>query len=116
LSDLLQGKAAGVVVSTASGDPTSSAAMLIRGQGTLSDNSAPLYVVDGNIGGTFNPNDVESVSILKDAAATGLYGSRAANGVVIITTRQGKAGKSRIEFSSAVGFNKANFGKFRLMN
>lgn len=116
LSDLLQGKAAGVVVSTASGDPTSSAAMLIRGQGTLGANSAPLYVVDGNIGGTFNPNDVESVSILKDAAATGLYGSRAANGVVIITTRQGRAGKSRIDFSSAVGFNKANFGKFRLMN
>ncbi|QEH41911.1 TonB-dependent receptor [Chitinophaga sp. XS-30] len=116
LSDLLQGKAAGVVVSSASGDPTSGAAMLIRGQNTLAAGSAPLYVVDGNIGGTFNPNDVESVSILKDAAATGLYGSRAANGVVIITTRQGKAGKSRIEFNSATGFNKANFGKFRLMN
>lgn len=116
LGGLLQGKAAGVVVSTATGDPTSGAAILVRGQGTLGASSAPLYVVDGNIGGTFNPNDVESVTILKDAAATGLYGSRAANGVIIVTTKQGKAGKSKISFSSAVGYNKANFGKFKLMN
>jgi len=116
IAGLLQGKAAGVVVSTASGDPTAGSTILVRGQGTLGASSAPLYVVDGNIGGTFNPNDVESVTILKDAAATGLYGSRAANGVIIVTTKQGKAGKPKISFSSAVGYNKANFGKFRLMN
>jgi len=116
LAGLLQGKAAGVTVSTASGDPTAGSTILVRGQGTLGASSLPLYVVDGNIGGTFNPNDVESVTILKDAAATGLYGSRAANGVIIVTTKQGKAGKSKISFSSVAGYNKANFGKFRLMN
>lgn len=116
LAGLLQGKAAGVTVSTPSGDPTAGSAILVRGQSTLGASSDPLYVVDGNIGGTFNPNDVESVTILKDAAATGLYGSRAANGVIIITTKQGKAGRSKISFSATTGFNKANFGKFRLMD
>jgi TonB-linked SusC/RagA family outer membrane protein len=116
LSSLLQGKAPGVVVSTASGDPTSSSNVLIRGAGTITASTTPLYVVDGNIGGTFNPNDIESVTILKDAAATGLYGSRAANGVIIITTKSGKAGKTRIELSSTIGFSKATNGNFKLMN
>ena len=116
LNSLLQGKASGVVVSAPSGDPAAAVNVVIRGQGTLAAGINPLIVVDGNIGGTFNPNDVESVTILKDAAATGLYGSRAANGVIIVTTRQGKAGKTKIELSSVVGFNEANNGKFKLMN
>lgn len=116
LSSLLQGKAPGVVVSTASGDPTSGSNVLIRGAGTITAATTPLYVVDGNIGGTFNPNDIESVTILKDAAATGLYGSRAANGVIIITTKSGKSGRPRIELSSTVGFSKATNGNFKLMN
>lgn len=116
LASLLQGKAPGVVVSSASGDPTSGANILIRGAGTISAGSGPLVVVDGNIGGTYNPSDVESVTILKDAAATGLYGSRAGNGVMIITTKSGKAGKSKIEFSSVVGLNNATTGNFKLMN
>ncbi|MGO3655587.1 MAG: carboxypeptidase-like regulatory domain-containing protein, partial [Sphingobacterium sp.] len=86
LPSMLQGKAPGVVVSTASGDPSSEPSVLIRGAGTISASTAPLIVVDGNIGGTYNPSDVESVSILKDVAATGLYGSRAANGVIIVNT------------------------------
>ena len=116
LASLLQGKAPGVTVSTGSGDPTTGATILIRGQGTLGASSSPLVVVDGNIGGTYNPNDIESVTILKDAAATGLYGSRAANGVIIVTTKQGKTGSSKLSFSSTTGFNKANFGKFKLMD
>lgn len=116
LSSMLQGKAPGVVVSSGSGDPTGSAKILVRGAGTLSAGTAPLEVVDGNIGGTYNPADVESVTVLKDVAATGLYGSRAANGVIIITTKQGKAGETKIEFKNSLGFAQASTGNFKLMN
>ena len=113
---LLQGKAPGVVVSSGSGDPTAGADLVIRGAGTINASTSPLYVVDGNIGGSFNPTDVESVTILKDAAATGLYGSRAANGVIIVTTKSGKAGKTRIEYNSSHGFAEATKGNFNVMN
>ncbi|MGI8634711.1 MAG: TonB-dependent receptor plug domain-containing protein, partial [Segetibacter sp.] len=113
---LLQGKAPGVVVSSASGDPTAGSDVVIRGAGTINASTSPLYVVDGNIGGSFNPTDVETVTILKDAAATGLYGSRAANGVIIVTTKSGRAGKTRIEFNSTQGFSEASKGNFRMMN
>ena len=116
LAGLLQGRAPGVLVSSGSGDPTSGANILIRGAGTISAGSGPLIVVDGNIGGTYNPSDVESVTILKDAAAMGLYGSRAGNGVMIITTKSGKSGKTKIAFSSTVGVNNATTGNFKLMN
>lgn len=116
LTSLLQGKAPGVVVSAGSGDPTSAPTVLIRGAGTITAKTTPLYVVDGNIGGTFNPNDIESVTILKDAAATGLYGSRAANGVIIITTKTGKSGKAVIDFSATTGRSEATNGNFKLMN
>ncbi|MEP6610778.1 MAG: SusC/RagA family TonB-linked outer membrane protein, partial [Mucilaginibacter sp.] len=113
---LLQGKAPGVVVSSASGDPTSVSSILIRGAASISASTGPLFVVDGNIGGTYNASDVESVTVLKDAAATGLYGSRAANGVIIITTKSGKAGKTKIDVSSTVGFNTKTTGNFHLMD
>lgn len=116
LNSLLQGKAPGVVVSSGSGDPTSGSSVVIRGAGTINASTSPLYVVDGNIGGTFNPTDVESVTVLRDAAATGLYGSRAANGVIIITTKSGKAGKTKIELNSILGVAKATTGNFKLMN
>ncbi|MET0300623.1 MAG: SusC/RagA family TonB-linked outer membrane protein [Flavitalea sp.] len=116
LSSLLQGKAPGVVVSTGSGDPTSGSNILVRGAGTISAGSGPLIVVDGNIGGTYNPTDVESITVLKDAAATGLYGSRAGNGVIIVTTKTGKSGKTKIDFNSIVGVNRATTGNFKLMN
>jgi TonB-linked SusC/RagA family outer membrane protein len=117
ITSLLQGKAPGVIVSNGSaGDPSGTPTIIIRGSSSISAASSPLYVVDGIIGGTANPNDVESVTILKDAAATGLYGSRAANGVIIITTKTGKAGKTKINLNSSLGFNKVNFGKFEVMN
>lgn len=116
LPSLLQGKAPGVVVSAASGDPTSAARVLIRGAGTISAGTSPLVVVDGNIGGTYNPVDVENITILKDVAATGLYGSRAANGVIIVTTKTGKAGKTEISFNNTLGFADATTGNFRMMN
>lgn len=116
LPNLLQGKAPGVVVSSGSGDPTSAAAIVIRGAGTISAGTSPLVVVDGNIGGAYNPVDVESITVLKDVAATGLYGSRAANGVIIVNTKMGKAGKTTIDFNNTIGFAEATTGNFRLMN
>jgi TonB-linked SusC/RagA family outer membrane protein len=116
VASLLQGKAPGVVVSSASGDPTSASSILIRGVSSVNAGTGPLIVVDGNIGGTYNASDVESVTVLKDAAATGLYGSRAANGVIIITTKMGKAGQTTIDVSSVVGFNTKTTGNFHLMN
>ncbi|MBL7737531.1 MAG: SusC/RagA family TonB-linked outer membrane protein [Chitinophagaceae bacterium] len=116
VTSLLQGKAPGIVVSKGSGNPNAKANIIIRGSSSISAGSYPLYVVDGIIGGEADPMDIESITILKDAAATGLYGSRAANGVVIITTKSGKAGKNKINFNSTVGFNAADMGNFRLMN
>lgn len=116
LPNLLQGKAPGVVVSTSSGDPTSAGKILIRGAGTISAGTSPLIVVDGNIGGNYNPVDVESITVLKDVAATGLYGSRAANGVIIVNTKMGKAGKTEISFNNTIGFSQATTGNFKLMN
>ncbi|WP_254560626.1 SusC/RagA family TonB-linked outer membrane protein [Dyadobacter diqingensis] len=116
LPNLLQGKAPGVVVSSGSGDPTKAASIVIRGAGTISAGTSPLYVVDGNIDGTYNPVDVESITVLKDVAATGLYGSRAANGVIIVNTKMGKAGKTEISVNNTLGFAEASSGKFKLMN
>lgn len=116
VATLLQGKAAGVVVSSSSGNPNDPPTVIIRGSSSITAGSEPLYVVDGIIGGTANPVDVESITVLKDAAATGLYGSRASNGVIIITTKSGKAGKTTVNVSSTVGFNTATEGKYRVMN
>lgn len=100
--ELVTGKIAGVVVTSAGGAPGDGQNIIIRGNSSLSLNSQPLYVVDGvplsneNVGGSrnpldfINPNDIESMTILKDASATAIYGSRAANGVVMITTKKGK--------------------------
>lgn len=85
LGNMIQGKAAGVVVMNASGMPGEAAQIRIRGTGSISASADPLYVVDGIAGGTFNPNDVESVTILKDASATALYGASAAGGVIVVT-------------------------------
>lgn len=113
---LLQGKASGVAVSSGSGQPGAATSIRIRGTGTISAGAEPLMVVDGVIGGSANPRDIESVTVLKDAAATGLYGSRAANGVLVITTKQGKAGKTKIDYNGTFGINNATMGKFELMN
>lgn len=116
VAGLLQGKAPGVIVSRSSGNPNASPNVVIRGSSSITAGSTPLYVVDGIIGGSANPNDIESITVLKDAAATGLYGSRAANGVIIITTKSGKTGKTKVNFSATAGFNKATTGNFDVLN
>ena len=109
---LLRGKVAGVSIVSNSGAPGDDSNVLIRGIGSLNLNSNPLYVVDGipldagGVGGSrsplnaINPADIEAISILKDASATAIYGSRAANGVVLITTKKGKTGDLKFNFSS----------------
>lgn len=83
---------------------------MIRGQGTL-NNSSPLIIVDGVIGAMsdVNPNDVASVSVLKDAASSSIYGSRAANGVVLITTKQGSKDKLRVSYNGYIGSSDSDF-------
>ncbi len=102
---LLQGKVAGVRVETNGGSPGASVNIVIRGTGTFG-NDQPLYVVDGNIVGSMdflNPNDIESIEVLKDAAAAAIYGNRAANGVVLITTKKGQAGEIQVNFNTKWG-------------
>ena len=104
----LTGRAAGVQVIQNSGEPGANISVRIRGGNSLQGNNEPLYVIDGfPISGgptSINPNDIESVEVLKDASATAIYGSRGANGVVIITTKSGKAGRSRVDIESYYGF------------
>ena len=113
----MQGRAAGVAVSAANGVPGGSLSVVIRGVGSISAGSTPLYVVDGiqlNTGtgsintqnnplNFLNPDDIESIEILKDAAAASIYGARAGNGVVIVTTKKGKTGKPKFSFNTYVG-------------
>jgi TonB-linked SusC/RagA family outer membrane protein len=109
VSKALEGVAAGVQVVSSSGQPGEDATIRIRGIGSINASSAPLYVVDGvPYGGNIsaiNPSDIENISILKDAAANSLYGSRAANGVIMITTKKGTKGASKVTFESRVGVN-----------
>ena len=111
---LLQGKVAGVNVTSATGEPGGALSITIRGPGSVRSGSTPLFVVDGlpldnaSTGGGdplnfINPEDIESFDVLKDASATAIYGSRGANGVVIITTKKGKAGTSLLTLSANVG-------------
>jgi len=114
------GKIAGLQITTLSGQAGSTSSIRVRGIGSMNASNEPLYVIDGvpvisgnvtqmgiytssNVMNTINPNDIESITVLKDAAASALYGSRAANGVIVITTRQGKLGKPVINFKASVG-------------
>lgn len=111
----LQGRAAGVTIAANSGSPGSGTTMRIRGTSSIYGNNDPLFVVDGvplgeNVGGIeqiVNPADVESIEILKDASAAAIYGSRGANGVVLITTRKGQSGAPKIFFNSFYGVKNA---------
>lgn len=108
---LLQGKVAGVNVSVTNGEPGASQDIIIRGAGSLRSGTTPLYVVDGfaldnsangissNPLNFINPQDIESIDVLKDASAAAIYGARAANGVIVITTKKGKVGKIQMNFS-----------------
>lgn len=115
--DLLQGKMAGVNITSTSGEPGAAQNVIIRGIGSLRSGTQPLYVVDGflldnsdngvatNPLNFLNPNDIESIEVLKDASASALYGSRASNGVVVITTKKGKAGTSQMNFSASTAWS-----------
>ncbi|WP_041951869.1 SusC/RagA family TonB-linked outer membrane protein [Spirosoma spitsbergense] len=114
---LLQGKVSGVNVTSASGEPGAAQNVIIRGIGSLRSGTQPLYVVDGflidnssqgvdtNPLNFLNPSDIESIDVLKDASATAVYGSRASNGVVVITTRKGRSGKTEMNFSVSTAWS-----------
>ena len=110
IDNALKGLAAGVNVTSASGQPGEGARIRIRGTGTI-NNSDPLYIVDGMpISGGLdfvNPSDIESIEVLKDAASGAIYGARAANGVVLVTTKKGKIGKPQINYNFSYGFQSA---------
>ena len=101
----LAGRVAGVQVGSSSGEPGSTANITIRGANSVNGDNSPLYVMDGFIVENFSPNiidqsDIESINILKDASATAIYGVRGANGVIIITTKRGKSGKTKITYET----------------
>ena len=119
VDQLLQGKVAGLLSTSPTGQPGGIQQVRIRGIGSITAGAAPLFVVDGVIVNTgdfsrlnntsnalagINPNDIESISVLKDAAATALYGARAGNGVILITTKKGRAGKSKLRLDAETGF------------
>ncbi|MBC5646307.1 TonB-dependent receptor [Parabacteroides sp. BX2] len=104
----LQGRAAGVVVQNKSGSPSGDISIRIRGSNSLTYGNDPLIIIDGVQGanlGSLNPNQIESMEILKDAAALSVYGSKGANGVVLVTTKSGKSGKAQISYNSFVSFD-----------
>jgi TonB-dependent starch-binding outer membrane protein SusC len=133
LENALQGNVSGLMMANGDGQPGSAAEIRIRGIGSINASSEPLYVIDGipvqtgavsptnfgndgqssNIMSTINPNDIESISVLKDASATAIYGSRGANGVIIITTKGGKSGKAKINFSAQTGFSDNAFNNLQ---
>lgn len=101
----IQGKVAGLNITQGSGDPNATPTVRLRGYTSLAGGSDPLYVVDGVIGvpiTSISPNDIETIDVLKDASASAIYGSRAANGVIIITTKRGKSGKTTVTFNNYV--------------
>lgn len=121
-SDVLQGAAPGVQISSASGQPGSASSINIRGMGSFNASNSPLYVIDGvpvnsgdisstgsdsgiDVMSTINTSDIENITVIKDAAAASLYGSRAANGVILITTKQGRMGKPSVSLKADWGFS-----------
>ena len=109
--DALKGLAAGVNVTSASGQPGSQSMIRVRGTGTINDTN-PLYIIDGMPADQYglesvNPNDIESIEVLKDAASGAIYGARAANGVILVTTKKGKMGKAQINYNFSYGWQSA---------
>ena len=107
--EAMQSSTPGVQITQSSSQPGKGYKVYIRGIGTTGD-SSPLYVIDGVAGGdinAINPNDIESIDVLKDAASAAIYGSRAANGVILVTTKQGKEGKIELSYNGAIGWSNA---------
>ena len=118
---VLQGRVPGMMVTGGSGQPGTSATVIIRGIKSLSGSNGPLYVLDGvpiagGIFNTLNPNDFESITVLKDATAAALYGSRGANGVVVITTKKGKSGETQVNYNFQYGVSYAPQNRLEVMN
>ena len=117
IGTMLQGKVAGIQVINGSGSPGSTPDIRIRGSSSFSaPNQGPLYVVDGIIGGNFDPNDVETITVMKDAGSTALYGSQANGGVIIVNTRRAKPGKPQFEVKAVSGFRVADHGHVTMMD
>lgn len=119
LDQALSGQLAGVQVQQTSGEPGGNINVRIRGSGSIGASNEPLYVVDGFPGITdlnsIDPNDIQSIDILKDASAAAIYGSRGANGVVIVTTKRGRSGKTKFSVNSYTGYQK-EINKIKMMN
>ena len=109
VSQILQGRTSGVEVTSTSGMPGSGAKVRIRGTTSINKSSDPLYVIDGIISSSgldgLNPQDIQSMEILKDASSTAIYGSRGANGVILVTTRSGEEGRARVTFDAKIGLS-----------
>jgi len=111
---MLAGRVAGVNVSSGEGTPGSTMNIVIRGNNSITQDNSPLYVIDGfpvedpSVGASLNPNDIESLDVLKDASATAIYGARGANGVIIISTKKGKIGAPVISYDGSYGVQRAS--------
>ena len=117
----LQGRAAGLQVTSGSGQPGTASTVRIRGASSISGSADPLYIIDGvqissSDFSALNPNDFASYSILKDASATAIYGSRGTNGVIVITTKKGKEGKTKVTYRFNYGYSQRNDMKVGVMN
>ena len=120
VENMLNGKVSGVFVAPGSGQPGSSGAVMVRGKASINGSSSPLWVIDGVIvgdgAGQLNPADIETMTILKDAASTAIYGSQGANGVILVTTKSGKSGKMTINVSAKAGVSRLNNGNLEMMD
>ncbi len=117
----LQGQVPGLTVLSNSGEPSATATMTIRGTNSINSGTAPLYILDGVAisSGDFNminPADIESISVLKDASSTSIYGARAANGVIVITTKRGRDPKPQITYRTQMGFSQIARANWNIMN
>ena len=116
-----QGKVPGLLSQSQSGQPGDAAVVTIRGKGSINGTNTPLYIIDGiqvNSAdfASINPGDIESYNILKDATATSIYGSRGANGVIVITTKKGASGKTKIDYDFQYGYSQLPTNKLKVMN
>jgi len=122
VTQILQGRAAGVRISAGSGQPGADANIIIRGVASIAGSGQqPLYIVDGApvdnaVFSAINPNDIENVSVLKDAASQSIYGSRGAAGVILVTTKKGRAGKTVFNYSTSLGFSEPGERQFDMMS
>ncbi|MDH6303940.1 TonB-linked SusC/RagA family outer membrane protein [Parabacteroides sp. PF5-5] len=121
VQNMIAGKSPGVMVAPGDGRPGSEGSIIIRGKASVNGNNDPLWVVDGVIVGyranqALNPNDIETMTILKDAASTAIYGAQGSNGVILVTTKKGRTDKMNISASVKLGVNTLTTGKMQVMN